>query len=142
MSIRVHTNHHSFKVIGVKCCMLYNILSSNYGKFRIGIQFLEFNGDGKEVLAEALSKRPVIKDEDTRKKEIREEEIREEEIRRKEIRRQEVKEQEARAQLEREVRTQLEKEIRVQLEKEITEKAAGDAGNGNSNRKYGRLNDG
>lgn len=141
MSIRVHTSHHSFKVIGVKCSMLYNILSSNYGKFRIGIQFIEFNGDGKEVLAEALSKRPVIKDEDVKKKEIREEEMREEESRRKELRRKEIKEQEARNQLEKEVRTQLEKEIRTQLEKEITEKASGDVA-GNSNRKYGRLNDG
>lgn len=141
MTIRVHTNHHSFKVIGVKCSMLYNIISSNYGKFRIGIQFLEFNGDGKKVLAEALSKRPVIKDEDVKKKEIREEEIREEELRKKEIRRQGIKEQEARAQLEREVRTQLEKEIRTQLENETTAKAAGDV-LGNNNRKYGRLNDG
>ena len=58
MTIEVHTRHLNKKntIIGVKCRMLYNILSSNYSKYRVGVEFIEFAGNGKNILKEALSK--------------------------------------------------------------------------------------
>ena len=58
MTIEVNSLHLNKKnsVIGVKCRMLYNILSSNYSKYRIGVEFIEFAGNGKNILKEALSK--------------------------------------------------------------------------------------
>ena len=43
-------------IVGVKCVILHSILSSNYGKYRVGIKFIDFNGNGKDALTEALSK--------------------------------------------------------------------------------------
>lgn len=145
MSIKVRTKHSSQKVIGVKCQMLYNIISSNYGKFRIGIQFIEFNADGKEVLADALSRLPMVK-----KEEVREEEIREEEIRKKAAKdrlEQEIRNQleiEIRAQMQNEIKERLEDEIKVRLETEIRdrlEKENNEKETGKAS-KSGRLNHG
>ena len=56
MTMEVHSLHLNKKnpVIGMKCRMLYNILSSNYSTYRIGVEFIEFDGDGKKLLKEAL----------------------------------------------------------------------------------------
>lgn len=145
MSIRVRTKRGGQKVIGVKCQMLYNIISSNYAKFRIGIAFLGFNADGKEVLAEALAKLPSTKKEEAREEELREDELRKKSIRdrlEKEIRHKleyEIRGQlqaEIKDRLEDEIRDQLEQEIRMQLENEIKEKESG------KDKKGGRLNHG
>lgn len=47
-------------IVGVRCMVLHSILSSNYGKFRVGIQFIDFNGKGKGALTEALSRLVAI----------------------------------------------------------------------------------
>jgi hypothetical protein len=114
MTIKVRTKLNSSRVIGVKCQMLYTILSSNYGKFRIGIQFLEFNADGEDTLTEALSKLVPIKDNKAREKEFKEDEIRAKKLKERELKEQAIKEKE--------IRNKLEKEIRYQIENEIKEK--------------------
>jgi hypothetical protein len=121
MSIMVHTINHKRKVIGVKCRMLYNIVSTNYGKFRIGIQFIEFNGNSREVLSQSLASRPIIKNEDMRKKEKREEELRQEEALKEE---KELFERATRIRLEEEIRRELEVSIRAKLEAELKQAAA------------------
>ena len=57
MTMEVHSLHLNKKnpVIGIKCRMLYNILSSNYSKYRIGVEFIEFDGNGKKILKETLN---------------------------------------------------------------------------------------
>ena len=132
MTIKVRTSPQRSKVVGVKCNMLYNVVSSNYGKFRIMLQLLDFDGDGKNILAKALSNQPR-KEEEYRK--LKEEEIIKEEARKKEIMEKEIRarvekeirtrlEKEIRTELEKEIRAELEKEVRAQLEKEIKEKLA------------------
>lgn len=43
-------------VVGVRCNIIHSIISSNYGKYRIGIKFISFNGKSMLNLTEALSK--------------------------------------------------------------------------------------
>lgn len=42
-------------IVGARCLILHSILSSNYGKYRVGLKFMDFNGSGQRVLSEALS---------------------------------------------------------------------------------------
>ena len=44
-------------IVGVRCQVIHSVLSIKYAKFCIGIKFLDFNGNGKAVLTEALSGR-------------------------------------------------------------------------------------
>ena len=43
-------------IVGVKCLILHSVLSSNYGKYRIGMKFVDFDGKGQRKLTEALSR--------------------------------------------------------------------------------------
>jgi hypothetical protein len=55
--------HNTRKIIvGAKCHILHSIISSEYGKHRIGIGFIDFDGNGKGVLTEALSRMVSISD--------------------------------------------------------------------------------
>jgi hypothetical protein len=49
-------------VVGVRCNITHSILSANYGKFKLGMQFIEFNGKSKDVLMDALANRMSIRD--------------------------------------------------------------------------------
>lgn len=49
-------------IVGARCIILHSILSSNYGKYRIGMKFVDFNGSGKRVLTEALARMVPIKE--------------------------------------------------------------------------------
>lgn len=49
-------------IVGARCLVLHSVLSSNYGKFRVGIKFIDFNGKGKVNLTEALSRMVAIND--------------------------------------------------------------------------------
>jgi hypothetical protein len=43
-------------IVGARCLVLHSVLSSNYGKYRVGIKFIDFNGKGMGSLTEALSR--------------------------------------------------------------------------------------
>ncbi|UXY14949.1 PilZ domain-containing protein [Chitiniphilus purpureus] len=45
------------KVIEVKSRVVYTVLSSEFGAFRTGVQFVDFKGDGREALSYHLSYR-------------------------------------------------------------------------------------
>ena len=46
-------------LIEIHCHMVYTVLDSEQSQFRIGLHFLSFKGDGKNILTEILSKRVV-----------------------------------------------------------------------------------
>lgn len=60
IEIPAHLHDQKNTIVGVKCLVLLSILSSNYGKYRIGVKFVDFDGKGKIKLAEALSKFKAI----------------------------------------------------------------------------------
>lgn len=55
VEIPAYSHNQKNTIVGARCTILHSILSSNYGKYRIGIKFIDFNGSGKKVLTEALS---------------------------------------------------------------------------------------
>lgn len=65
IEIPSHLINQQNTIVGVKCVILHSILSSNYGKYRIGMKFIDFNGKGEGNLKEALSK--LVSIDDTRK---------------------------------------------------------------------------
>lgn len=60
IEIPSYTANQKNTIIGIKCVILHSILSSNYGKYRIGIKFIDFNGKGEINLKEALSRMVAI----------------------------------------------------------------------------------
>ena len=42
-------------IVGVRCTILHSIHSSTFGKYRIGLKFISFNGKGESDLKEVLS---------------------------------------------------------------------------------------
>ena len=48
-------------IVEIQCRMVYTVLDSERGRFRIGIRFLSFKEDGKRVLNGILSKRDIPK---------------------------------------------------------------------------------
>lgn len=55
VEIPAYAHNQKSTIVGARCIILHSILSSNYGKYRIGLQFMDFNGSGKKVLSDALS---------------------------------------------------------------------------------------
>ena len=49
-------------IVGARCNILHSVLSSSYGKFRVGAKFIGFDGKGKGDLAESLSRLTAIED--------------------------------------------------------------------------------
>jgi c-di-GMP-binding flagellar brake protein YcgR len=64
VTVEIPPYQHSQKntIVGVRCVILHSILSSNYGKYRVGIKFIDFNGKGEGYLMEALSRLVAIDD--------------------------------------------------------------------------------
>jgi hypothetical protein len=52
-------------IIEIQCRMSYTVLDSEQSRFRIGIRFQHFKGDGKHILTEVLSKRTIPKSDST-----------------------------------------------------------------------------
>lgn len=50
-------------IVEIQCRMAYTVLDSEQSRFRIGIRFLRFKGDGKRILSDVLSKRAIPKPE-------------------------------------------------------------------------------
>jgi len=50
-------------IVEIQCRMAYTILDSEQSRFRIGIRFLRFKGEGKRILSDILSKRVIPKSE-------------------------------------------------------------------------------
>lgn len=50
-------------IVEIQCRMVYTVLDSEHGRFRIGIRFKSFKDDGKRVLTDVLSKRAIPKPE-------------------------------------------------------------------------------
>jgi c-di-GMP-binding flagellar brake protein YcgR len=50
-------------LIEIDCRMAYTILDSEQSRFRIGLRFLHFKGEGKRILSDILSKRVIPKSE-------------------------------------------------------------------------------
>ena len=50
-------------LIEIQCSMAYTVLDSEQGRFRIGLRFLHFKGEGKRILTDILSKRVLPKSE-------------------------------------------------------------------------------
>lgn len=48
-------------IIEIQCRMSYTILDSEHSRFRIGLRFLHFKGEGKRILFDILSKRVIPK---------------------------------------------------------------------------------
>jgi hypothetical protein len=46
-------------IIEIHCHMVYTVLDSQHSQFRIGLQFLSFKGDGKNILEKILDKRGI-----------------------------------------------------------------------------------
>lgn len=55
VEIPAYMHNQKNTIVGARCLILHSILSSNYGKYRIGLKFVDFNGSGKKVLTDALS---------------------------------------------------------------------------------------
>lgn len=54
-------------IVEIQCRMVYTVLDSEHGQFRIGIRFQGFKGDGKRILSDVLSKREIPKTEQKQK---------------------------------------------------------------------------
>ena len=50
-------------IVEVQCSMAYTVLDSEQSRFRIGLRFLHFKGEGKRILSDILSKRALPKSE-------------------------------------------------------------------------------
>lgn len=50
-------------IIEIQCRMVYTVLDSEESRFRIGIRFHQFKGDGKRILSDILAKRAIPKSE-------------------------------------------------------------------------------
>lgn len=50
------------RVVEIKARMVYTVLSSGHQKFRCGIQFVNFKGNGRVTLARVIEKRAVTVD--------------------------------------------------------------------------------
>jgi c-di-GMP-binding flagellar brake protein YcgR len=50
-------------IVEIQCRMAYTVLDSEESRFRIGIRFMSFKGDGKKTLADILSRRVIPKSE-------------------------------------------------------------------------------
>ena len=46
-------------IIEAQCRMAHTVFDSGKGRFRIGIRFLSFKGEGKQILSRVLSKRAI-----------------------------------------------------------------------------------
>lgn len=50
-------------IVEIQCRMVYTVLDSEQSRFRIGIRFQQFKGDGKRILSDVLAKRAIPKSE-------------------------------------------------------------------------------
>ena len=50
-------------IVEIQCRMVYTVLDSEHGRFRIGIRFRHFKGEGKRTLSNVLAKRAIPKPE-------------------------------------------------------------------------------
>ena len=62
VEIPAYSVNQKSTIVGARCIVLHSILSSNYGKFRIGLKFIDFNGSGKRMLSDALAPLSPITD--------------------------------------------------------------------------------
>jgi hypothetical protein len=46
-------------IVEIQCSMVYTVLDNEQSRFRIGLHFLHFKGDGKKIIANILSKRAM-----------------------------------------------------------------------------------
>ena len=53
-------------IVEIQCNMVYTVLDSEQSRFRIGLRFLHFKGDGKRILSDILSKRALPKSPDSK----------------------------------------------------------------------------
>lgn len=53
-------------IVEIQCRMVYTVLDSEHGRFRIGLRFKQFKGQGKRALTEILTKREISKQEQKR----------------------------------------------------------------------------
>lgn len=60
IEIPAYLHEQKNTIVGVRCTILLSILSSNYGKYRVGVRFIDFNGAGQTKLQEALSRLVAI----------------------------------------------------------------------------------
>lgn len=60
IEIPPYSNRQKSIIVGAKCSLFCSILSSNYGKFRLILKFLDFDRSGKRDLTEALSGRTAL----------------------------------------------------------------------------------
>jgi hypothetical protein len=49
-------------IVGARCQILHSVLSSQSGKFRVGAKFLDFNGQSRGYLEQALSVLTAIRE--------------------------------------------------------------------------------
>lgn len=60
LAIPSHSSNQSTRLVEIHTKMAYTVMPANYHKFRIGLQFLSFKGNGRSVLAEYLSNRTPL----------------------------------------------------------------------------------
>ena len=48
------------KIVEIRCRMVYTVLASSHHQFRIGLHFLHFKGEGRNLLLENLSQRSAL----------------------------------------------------------------------------------
>lgn len=65
MLLAIPPLHQGLKetIVEIQCRMSYTVLDSEESRFRIGIRFLHFKGEGKRILSDILSKRVIPKSE-------------------------------------------------------------------------------
>lgn len=47
-------------IVEIQCSGTYTVLDSAHGQFRVGMKFDQYKGEGKKILADVLSKKPVL----------------------------------------------------------------------------------
>ena len=46
-------------ILEVQCSTMYTLLDSEHDQFRLGMKFIQFKGEGKIILTDIISKRPI-----------------------------------------------------------------------------------
>jgi c-di-GMP-binding flagellar brake protein YcgR len=65
MLLAIPPGHPGMKetIVEIQCRMAYTVLDSEESRFRIGIRFVSFKGEGKRTLSDILSRRVIPKSE-------------------------------------------------------------------------------
>ena len=54
---------HKETILEIQCSVMHTVLDSEHSQFRLGMKFMQFKGDGKQILSDILSKRHIPKQE-------------------------------------------------------------------------------